>query len=77
MNENKLAREEAAKESLGEFDNIKCWVDQMASGDLKEAVNLFIWRWGHPQLTLAQAEKMAVTIFNMLADRDNVNKFIR
>lgn len=63
--------------SLGEFDNVKCWTEQVISGDLKEAVNLFIWRWGHPHLTLGQAENMAVTIFDMLADRDNVNKFVR
>ena len=44
------------------------WIDQVMSGELKEAINLFIWRWGHPRLTLAQAEKIAISIFNMLSE---------
>lgn len=45
------------------------WTEQMMSGELKEAVNLFIWRWGHPELTLAQAEKIAISIFDMLSEQ--------
>lgn len=45
------------------------WTEQMMSGELKEAINLFIWRWGHPELTLAQAEKIAISIFDMLSEQ--------
>lgn len=53
---------------LGPYDNLKIWTEQVISGDLKEAVNLFIWRWGHPELTLAQAEEMAIEIFDRLSE---------
>lgn len=37
-------------------------------GELKEAVNLFIWRWGHPALTLAEAEEIACQMFDALIE---------
>lgn len=50
------------------------WTEQMMSGELKEAINLFIWRWGHPELTLAQAEKIAVNIYNVLSREPSKNE---
>jgi hypothetical protein len=47
------------------------WTEQMMSGELKEAINLFIWQWGYPELTLSQAEKIAVGIFDMLSVNPN------
>lgn len=64
-------RREDNLNDLKELDNTKIWVEQMISGDLKEAINLFIWRWGHPQLTLAQAERISVDMFNMLVEMRN------
>lgn len=57
-----------------EFNNTEIWDEQVVSGDLKEAINLFIWRWGHPQLTLVQAEKIAIEIFDMLSKGQGKNE---
>lgn len=54
---------------MDELDNSNLWASQIMEGELKEAINLFIWRWGHPRLTLGQAEKMAVSIFDMLSEK--------
>ena len=53
---------------LSEAGNLNIWIDQSQNGDLKEAINLFIWRWGHPALTLAKAEAIAVKIFDMIIE---------
>ena len=52
---------------MDEAKNIDIWASQIMEGELKEAINLFIWRWGHPQLTLKQAEKVAVHFHDMLS----------
>lgn len=54
--------------------NLDFWTDQVQSGDLKEAINLFIWRWGHPALTLAQAEAIAVKVFDMLIEEPTIDR---
>ena len=56
-------------DDLKELDEVKIWVDDMLSGRLKEAINLFVWQWGHPKLTLSQAEKIAVGIFDVLNEK--------
>lgn len=54
---------------MDELNNADIWASQIMEGELKEAINLFIWRWGHPQLTLGQAEKTAISIFDMLSEK--------
>ncbi len=56
---------------MDELNNADIWTSQIMEGELKEAINLFIWRWGHPQLTLSQAEKIADSIFGMLSEQPN------
>lgn len=48
--------------------NFEVWATQAQNGDLKEAINLFIWQWGHPDLTLTQAEAIAVKVFDMIIE---------
>lgn len=51
-----------------ETNNFEYWIEQAMNGELKEAINLFVWRWGHPNLTLAQAERIAITVYNLLSE---------
>lgn len=59
---------------MDELSNADIWASQIMEGELKEAINLFIWRWGHPSLTLGQAEKMAISIFDMLSEKPSCKK---
>lgn len=47
---------------------LEIWKEQAKGGELKEAINLFIWRWGHPALTLAEAEEIACRMFDALIE---------
>ncbi len=60
---------------MDELENSDIWASQIIEGELKEAINLFIWRWGHPHLTLGQAERMAISIFDMLSEQPKENEY--
>jgi len=40
------------------------WRDMVQSGKLKQEINSLIWQYGHPKMTLEDAERLAVAIYD-------------
>ena len=53
-------------------DDVRDWekaFEDAGTGNVKEQINNLIWMFGHPDMTLREAEKLAVEFYERLSHR--------
>lgn len=53
-------------------NDLKAWERRCQNGELKEAINQFLWQNGDPRWQLYQAEQFAVMIYRIIVYNSEV-----
>jgi len=56
---------------MNKQEAVKQWRDLVSSGDLRQAIGLFLLEFGNPEMTMIEVQEMVEVIFNRIVGVKN------